>query len=554
MFLLLQKEAEKNGITVSDESLASMLGEVQIQLEDRVVLFQNLGDDNQMADEVRASVRAFLLVYSSFGDGMDKIKVSQPLLDNRRAKFLQEIKLNLTEFAARDYTDKVAPPTPEQIQAQFNKYADILSSEADPKTNPFAFGYKYPDRLKVAYIAISPDEVRKAVKASKTDYDWEVDAQKYYKRNPSLFATTQPASTEPTSMPSNNAFSLTSTPKATTKPFSEVKDSIVADLVAPDADKMMENIEAKLTTQMREDWNAFHAASTASPPPSTMPASSVGISYDSPDYLPKLAAQIQQQFKVVPSVALLSEKFLAEDDLKALPGIGGTMLEIPAGRMAFSTYAIAQADSFGNAKAENGEPFKLLEPSRPATDPMTDTTYFFRITAADPSHKPADSRDVLQQIEDDLQTARTYDLAKADATKLLDAAKTSSLRVAALGAKKNVISTSYFGMAPGELPTDVPISSLSQPAFLDQAFDLLSAAAQKKSTIELISLPRDKKIQVAELADVRPNELATYMAPQLPGLIINEFGKDIFKEWFNFDSLVKRVNFVDTTKKKETTG
>ncbi|HEX3358093.1 MAG TPA: hypothetical protein VHS31_14065, partial [Tepidisphaeraceae bacterium] len=357
------------------------------------------------------------------------------------------------------------------------------------------------------------------------------------------------------SMPSSSAFSLgAAKPKATTRPFADVRDSIVADLIAPDADKLLEAIQAKLLNQMREDWNTYHTAATATPPPSTMPASSVGVPYDSPDYLTKLAAQIQQQFKIVPSVALLAEKFLTVEDLKTLPGIGGTMVEIPSGRMAFSTYTIQQAEPFGKAKPENGEPIKVMEPSRPASDPMTETTYFFHITAADPSHKPADSRDVLQKVEDDLQTAATYELAKADATKLLDAAKSSNLGVAAVGAKKSMTSTSYFGMEPGELPTDVLVSTPSQQTFLDQAFDLLSAAAQKKSTIELIVLPRDKKIDVAELADVRASEIAPYLAARLPQEIVAEFGKDIFKQWFSYDSLVKRMNFVDANKKKETEG
>ena len=291
MFILLQKEAEKNGVTVADRDLEGVLGEIQVRLPDRTVLYDNVRG-TEVGDEIRNSVRAFMLINSSFDQALSMIKVSQPLLQNRMAKDLQEIKLNLVEFDNKDYVDKVAPATPDQITAQFNKYADILPSQADPKTNPFAFGYKLPDRIKVAYIAISTDEIKKAIRAGKSEYDWDVEAQKYYKKNPSEFASTQPATTQP-----SDAFTIGATSKPTTKPttrpFTEVRDTIVEDLVRPEATKLEAQIQSKLNSQMREDWNTYHLAMTKTPPPTTAPASSLGVAYDSSDYLSKLGTRFR---------------------------------------------------------------------------------------------------------------------------------------------------------------------------------------------------------------------------------------------------------------------
>jgi hypothetical protein len=128
MFLLLQREAVKNGITVADRDLDGLLAEVQVRLPDRNVLYENVKDQDT-GDRVREAVREFMLINSSFDQSLSMIKVSQPLLASRMAKDLQEIKLQLVEFDDKSYNEKVPAPTPEQIQEQFNKYADTLPAK-----------------------------------------------------------------------------------------------------------------------------------------------------------------------------------------------------------------------------------------------------------------------------------------------------------------------------------------------------------------------------------------------------------------------------------------
>src|SRR5437762_3954727 len=220
--------------------------------------------------------------------------------------------------------------------------------------------------------------------------------------------------------------------------------------------------------------------------------------YDSQEYLNKLAEQIQNQFKVVPTVVTLNEKFLSQQDLRDLPAIGKAAAMFNQQFLPFNIYATALAEPFTKGKPDTGlQPILLFEPSRPVED-FSGSTFIFRITAADPAHKPADSRDVLQKIEDDLRTQAAYELAKADATMLLGAAKSSTLRSAATSAGKNVTDSGYI-RAEGQLPSDLPVSSLSQQTFVDEAYTLLSNAATNEPTITLIGLPRDYKIFVAQL-------------------------------------------------------
>src|SRR5437867_12950187 len=121
---------------------------------------------------------------------------------------------------------------------------------------------------------------------------------------------------------------------------------------------------------MREDWNSYHAAMSKSPAPTTAPASSVGVGYDSPEYLNKLAAQIQGQFKVVSTVATLSEKFLSQQELNELPGVGKSFAVFGQRDFRpFSIYATSMAEPFIKGTPEAGsQTIKLLEPSRPLSD------------------------------------------------------------------------------------------------------------------------------------------------------------------------------------------
>ena len=65
MFVLLQKEAEKNGISVSDSDLDDLLSRVQVRLSDRTVQYDDIRNVED-GDNVRNAARQFLLVSTSF--------------------------------------------------------------------------------------------------------------------------------------------------------------------------------------------------------------------------------------------------------------------------------------------------------------------------------------------------------------------------------------------------------------------------------------------------------------------------------------------------------
>jgi hypothetical protein len=545
MFLLLQKEAQRMGVAVSNDLLQTELVNMP---------GYESADEDRRANAARA-ISDLLLVVQGFQRGASAIKVSEPMVKRELAASAQTISLNAVDFSAGKYRDKVPPPTAEQLKKQFETYGDVIKGGTSAN-NPFGFGYKYPDRLKLQYIALPRSDVRKAVESAKTPYDWRVEAQKIYFQNPGRFPTTnKDAAKDGLSLGSGG---VKQTP--TTRPFAEVENDIKNQLIDAETNKRMDAIRERINTALATDWVTYHNAvptTTSSVAPTSAPAplSSLHVPYDSFEYLQKLAASIQNDFGVLPTVVSLADKWLRGEDLSKLAGIGGANALLDVGEVPFGLYLMARTAAFlpANRREETGV-LQVLEPARLVRD-SAGTTYFVRVSAADPTRKPATLSEVENAVHDDVITAAAYAQAKAEANKLLDQAREKGLSAAAGG--KGVIRIGSLNHRPGE---SVPALSLPAGAaantFLDGAFDLLATPTSRPSgkPVALIEIPREGRAIVAELDNVD----ATWTAKSLPfeeaqvqAGLTGQFQSDFARTWFSYPSLSSRLNFVPDTSFKD---
>src|SRR5205085_2251615 len=131
---------------------------VRVNVDDLKMVMQNdipqLDDDRKMNDYQQA-VYDMLLVRDAFVRAIGVIKISQPLERYRVATNAQSITVDVADFDAAKYAAKVTPPTTQQLQLQFARYQNTPRGQPNPTTNPFGFGYQYPDRLKLQYIEVS---------------------------------------------------------------------------------------------------------------------------------------------------------------------------------------------------------------------------------------------------------------------------------------------------------------------------------------------------------------------------------------------------------------
>ena len=574
LFLLLQKESEKLGVTVSEDNLQTMLA-------NNPNLTTTDADRN---DQIRRAVRGLLLVINGAQRAASVIKITDPMVRHQLAQIQQSITLDMVDFTTAKYLEqaKAQPITAEQLKAHFEKYADTVAGDVSD-ANPFGFGYKYPDRVKLQYVAITRADVRKAVEASKKPYDWEVEARKYYRQNPAQFkadATTQPKPSFDLSAP---------TTRATTKPYEEVQQQVRDQLISTETERRMNAIRDRLVSTMASDWVAYRntvgAASASATQPATAPTtaaappSTVGVPYASFEYLQKLAQQIQQNkdLGVLPTAVSIADRWLTTDDLNKLPGVGQAHLNgVP-----MSSYVMSTAAPFvPAAQRKEGSWLRVLEPTRPMEDP-NESIYIVRLSAADPSHKPATIAEVEQQLRNDLLTARAYDLAKADATKMLAQAREQGSLKAAAG-DRPIVTAGPINNRPGQVIAPLALTGAAADRFTGRAFRLLAttqptggaravvapstnraaaaattapaAAATTQGAggatpkpIDLIELPRDGRVLVAQLGDVQamwtersyPMEEAQIHMALGRGMM-----QRFLQSWFNYDAVINRLHFV----------
>jgi hypothetical protein len=267
-----------------------------------------------------------------------------------------------------------------------------------------------------------------------------------------------------------------------------------------------------------------------------------------------LAQEIQTRHKVTLTVASISDSYKAAAELKLLPGIGQVI--------GFADYATAAAEAFvPEAQRSRPEVMSLYEPSRPMYDTERNV-YIFRITGAEPAHRPATLDEVKEQVAFDFRRAAAMELAKADAQGLVDQARTSGLKPAAEQAGLKLHMTGAYSSLSAAPIKDYPVTSKSQRTFTEKTFalmGLIDSAATQPSTrpVGLVELPADGKVAVAELIAIESR-----ISPESSDLIHAIFGQRLMQsyaqaiagEWFNLDSLAQRVGFTDYAGKIRSRG
>jgi hypothetical protein len=546
LFLLLQKEAERMGVSVSQDRLNEELTNE---------LASAMTGDARHQSNVREAVRELLLVRDAFVRASSAVKISQPLVKHELAELGQSITIKVSEINTAGYLSKVPAPTPEQLKQQFEKYADVVGGQPSAE-NPFGFGYKYPDRVKVQYIVTPEADVRKSVQSSKSAYDWKVDAQKYYLQHESDYqTTTEPSSSKPFDLSASSR----PTTAPTTQPFAAVEKEITDQLIETQVQQKLSQIQDYITTTMASDYVNFHSATAAqgssAGPSSTSapaPASSLGPAYASVEYLKKLAAAVQDQFHVLPTVVSIQDKWLDFDELARQPGIGQAHREdgIP-----FNSYVIGLTAPFLAAehRTENNT-LQLNQPSQPMTD-ANNSVYIARVTAAEPAHAPPSLSDVQAQVTEDVKKLEAFKLAEADAQKLLDAARHEGLESAGAQQKHPAVTVGPLTNRPQPVPT-LNLSDASAAQFTNDAFKLLSTPTSRPSgePVRMIPLQKDGRIFVAELGNVQAmwNEKSLPIEQaQLHIQMGNQFAQELSRDWFDFGAVKTRTQWQANENYKE---
>ena len=292
-----------------------------------------------------------------------------------------------------DETKSDLQPTEQQIKEHMDKYADKLPGEGE-----FGFGYKLPNRVKIEWLTISAESVRKVIENS-PELDG-VQQRLHWKRNAAKFP--------------QNPYPADGSAMA-------IPDVVRTDLLN------------QLTKAKVEDISK-HASDALRMPLRGLPEKD-GYVVLPADWatrqkpLPQLAEELRTRFGIdLPAYAARGDTWLKPDDLPQLSGLG-TATTDKVGSMPVSLADLV------NATHEFGASSTIIVQKGVAGPPVKDAqdnVYLFRITDADKSRVPNSVDEVREQVVKDLKRQADYERIKGSLAELESKARTSGLLQTAL--------------------------------------------------------------------------------------------------------------------------
>jgi hypothetical protein len=532
-FLLLLKEAQHMGLTVSNDQL-------QETITTHVENMPDPADDTY--PRAHQAVYDLLLVSNLLDRVSDVVKESGPRVIRDLALTQQDVSLNVAMIPTDRYMAATTQPSHDQVQRLFDRYKDVLAGTPTP-TNPLGFGYLYPDRVKVQYIGFSLPEIRRAVQESRPMIEWETQARRLYRTHvadfplPTTNPTTQPiaAATQPAweDLPND----------LVTQVYNKVYDAA--------ATEAAQKIRDRMTQQFDADWLAYHNAAGAG---TALPTTIYGVPFNSDEYPRDMAAALQKDFSARATVGIDNSGLKNAAQLATLEGIGPAVIGQGG---TFPQYATTAGDQFkAAANLAASERLALWQPSQPVASNATESFFIFRLSAMDPSHTPSVD-EVRPQVTQDVRLQAAWDSAVADADRLLAAAKSSGLLAATrtLTPPPAIVTTDFF--SPAQAVDKIPSLALlpaSVRAIQTGAAQLLiKGAPQGLQPTSSVDLPADKAIAVIELNKARAN----WTDPSDRAMRQSELAMEqemreaqfVQQQWSTFDTAAARTQYQETAKK-----
>ncbi len=297
---------------------------------------------------------------------------SKPLVEH----FLQDqgaqVSGQVVLIPASQFISDTPTPSEAEAEALYEQFKDALPGRGEP----YGFGYRVPDRVKIEYLTISMDQARQWVKVS------ESDAMGHYRKYPQRFggeeATFETEAVEP-------------------KPYEQVRDDVIENLTSQLAFEMVEKMAKAAYGYFYEDTRGMAKQDDYRVIDDATALTSMR----------EVADRLEGEYGMLPAVQTSEGGWVNAEALAGLAGIGQSRLADNL-RVEFTSFVLSTREL--NPSTDNpllprrlqvglaGSPLMGIDGSR----------YLFRLTAAEPSHLPESLDAVRAKVTQDTRLLNAY--------------------------------------------------------------------------------------------------------------------------------------------------
>ncbi|NBC11103.1 MAG: hypothetical protein GVY24_05115 [Planctomycetes bacterium] len=367
-------ESGQSAVTVSSPGLQRLRALQQV--------FGYMNASQQAENFMQARLFMMLAQQLELRTMLGSQRLSQPVL---RAAFQDQraqLSGRLLLIPAEPFVDEAPEPGEAAIAEHFEQYKDMPAGQSEP----YGFGYRIPDRVKLVYLTVPYDAVAETVTVSNTE------ALAEYEANKGRYMAPPGPDAGPDAEPEQ-------------LDYLAVRKQIMTQL-------KREKTQEKVRQIIRAAQGRFTDAQRVLPDDEDdRRYKAVPEGFEPPDFA-QVATELSEEFGVTVGVQRRTENWVSADALDALPGLGAARVEAASQRTPLRAYVLS-ARAFDPANDNPAVTFRLQQDV--VSQPMIGSDgsmYLFRLTDAQPAHAPESLDLVREQVVSDLKLlAALQDLA-----------------------------------------------------------------------------------------------------------------------------------------------
>lgn len=487
-WLLLAKEAERSGIVITPERLASFkkalgIGPVQMaRVRDRF---------NIPFDQIDAILARQLRIQELGNLVAGGAKVSEGEIRRFVRDTQVRVAVRLIKFPADAYADLSAPVAEERVQEFFEKYRDDLPGEGE-----YGFGYRWPDRVRVEYIVCDIEAIaeRIRVRESEAREYWEAHRTEFRRPEAEQPTTTQAEEGEPPPAP----FYTT---------FEEAREQVIPVVRRIKAVQRAEELMRELQYALRTPWYGRERG------PDGYVVEPPEVAKQPGYYVQVLQELAQREPRLVEALSVHQTDLVTADGAGVIPGLGSATATVEGRVVSFAEIAFG-VQGLGNPPRDARATSRALYPSLYETaEPMLSDSegnlYLFRVVEVSPSHEPASLDEVRSRVERDVRLYEGYQRAGEVARTILERAEGTTLEAAIeanldlmmpVGGPGAIVETQPFArrLFTGEVPT---VAGVQSEALVEACFRLAEQETGAYPRRDVVELSRERLWVLVELPE-----------------------------------------------------